>query len=404
MGTYDRPLALSLLRYAAAAFAQGGMPAGLQAVPAGTDELEWTLAAGLGPMLYCALDPVRADALPAAWRDRMRAADLSARTRHANLVAAAAELIDLCSTLGSVPLLLKGISLSEQHYPLGHLRPMTDIDILLPRQAHARLELLLLEHGYVPMPDFGVDERSCHGVPLLLPDRAAWVEVHWALFPPSSALRSNRLFSEEQLDAQTVSWVFRGRSVRRLSDEMQLIYLASGWTRDISSQDLHASFLPALFDALALLHAPNTRIDWDMLLGEVDNQAAAASLAILLAYVDRHGLYRLPPAVLPQLLGKQRLIGRVELAILHRLLDTHLLSHRRRVRAFESWHLVANLMARGPTVMKLVALPWKVLFPPGMPDRYRLTGQVERAVRRVRHLVAAARSRPAHQEVGGGER
>ncbi len=105
--------------------------------------LSWALAAGLGPLLYRAIRN-RPGSGSRELHDRLLGANLAAQVRHGELIDAALDVIELCLAAGVPVTLLKGISISEQHYPEGHLRPMTDIDILLPAVAFMSIEAQLL--------------------------------------------------------------------------------------------------------------------------------------------------------------------------------------------------------------------------------------------------------------------
>jgi hypothetical protein len=401
-GTRSEPLGLRLLRRAAicaGAPCHAAAPRLLQR-RAGETELDWLLAGGLGPMLYRMLTPDEADDLPSYWRDGLLSAELTARVQHAGMVDATVQLIDLCAR-SHVPLvLLKGISISEQHYPRGHLRPMGDIDVMVPQSCCDTLERQLLALGYRRQPGFEPDEWACHAAPLQHPEHAAWVELHTSVFPRNSPLCDNRLFSPPQLERELVSSTFAGRRVLRLTDEMQLVYAAAGWVRDMWGHDLHPSFLPPLFDAVYLIHTQKPALDWDKLMAMLDNEMAAASLCVMLSYLERHRLLGAQPSVLARLLGAQRLVQPVELALLHRMLDLHLLSAKPAFRLFQTWHVVANLITPGPPLWKVLRLPWNIAFPPGMAERYRLAYHRDRLARWWR---AARGTRSRHGEAAGAD-
>jgi hypothetical protein len=352
-------------------------------------QVGWLMEAGLGPLLYRSIGEGPHEALGPVFTELLLASDLAARLQHDNRVEAAAGLIDMGQQLGVRVVPLKGISLSEQHYPSGHLRPMGDIDVLIPGVAYAALERRMLANGYERAPGYVADASEAHGVPLYLPRCAVWVELHTALFPEDSPLRRNRLFGGPQLERELVSCTFAGRAVQRLSDEMQLIYAAAGWIRDMSSRDMHPSFLPPLFDAVYLLRGAGPRFDWDRLLRVLDNETAAASLCILLGYLARHGLHAPPREALCRLGVVQRLVGPLELRILHRVFDSRLSSGRRANHLFQSWHLFPNLIKPGLPIVKLLRLPWNVMFPPDRAARYQAGYQLARLARHSRRLFSA---------------
>ena len=78
---------------------------------------------------------------------------LQREVKHGNFVDTANEVIDVCRELQIRPTLLKGISISEQHYPVAHLRPMGDIDVLIPSDAYDSVESALLRRGYTREPN-----------------------------------------------------------------------------------------------------------------------------------------------------------------------------------------------------------------------------------------------------------
>jgi len=328
------------------------------------------------------------DRVPPAWRDALRSADLTAQVRFANLSETAVEVVDACQGVGVRPTLLKGISISHQHYPIPHLRPMGDLDILVPEAEFDRVESTLLRSGFVRQSDQVRPAGSHHGIPLCHPQRRVWVEVHSALFPTSSTLSSSALFSPARIAAHSVASTFQGRPVYRLTDELQLVYIASSWIRDLSHNQIHASLVLPLLDAVYLLKASGKFLDWDRVLAELENnELAAVSLLIMLACLSGHGLAPCASPQLPRIASRQRIIGAWERKIIERLLNTHLIGGRPFTRFFTKWTalIVLNtLLARSSRLRKLFALPWNIVFPPSLPNRYTVSfhaGRISRFLR-----------------------
>jgi hypothetical protein len=290
--------------------------------------------------------------------------------------------------------LLKGISVSEQYYPAGHLRPMGDIDVLVPQTAVAALVSALMERGYLPSPEFQVNEHVCHAAPLLHPVLSVWLEVHCALFPPNAAAGSNGAFDALRIAKASAPCTREGLPVLRLNDEMQLLYTAAAWLRDLCSQDLHLSHAPPLFDAIFLLHNKQRTFNWDRVLQGVRNETVAASLLLMLAYLSRHRLYAVDQDVLRALQSRQPILGPVELQLLLRVLDRRLLVPS--FRLFQSWHFFRNLLAPDRPAAKLAALPWKIAFPPSEPRRYQLGYHLERCGRLARRIGGRLVARTLH--------
>lgn len=150
---------------------------------------------------------------------------LAARVLTAEQFGAMEEILEACR--GHVPPLplLKGISISEQYYPVPHLRLMRDLDVLVDEAALPIVETLLSVLGYRQQsscpPTFYATHH--HSRPFFHPVHRLWVEVHRGLFPPASgAWGTDRLFTQEGLTQQRQPSVFQGHEVFRLSPELQL--------------------------------------------------------------------------------------------------------------------------------------------------------------------------------------
>ena len=317
----------------------------------------------------------------------MKGADLTAQVRHGNLCGAVNEIIDACGEKGVRVTLLKGISISEQHYPAGHLRSMGDIDILVPARDYELVESTFLRQGYIPKPDYEVDQWSPHGAPMFHPQRQVWFEVHTALFPGNTGLRSNETFSPESVAAQSVASTFHGRPVFRLANELQLVYIASYWVRDLARNGFHPSFVVPLLDAIYLLKASGPSLDWDGLLAHLDNDLAIASLYIMLDYLSRRGLVHCASPIVPRLASRQRIVGAMECRLISVMLDAYLVGDTALSGPFMDRHpmiaqsILNTLLGEGSHTGKLLSLPWNLVFPPGVPDRYSLRYHRERVMR-----------------------
>jgi hypothetical protein len=357
-------------------------------------QLQHVIDAGLAPLLFRAARESNVP-IPPVWRETLQGADLSAQVRHGNLIDTANEIIDVCNEKGVTVTLLKGISISDQFYPIAHERPMRDIDILVPQHDCESVESALLLRGY-RRSDFDMGEDPYHGPPLRHEGRQVWVEVHSALFPKGAALLRNHLFSPSHIAAQSVASTFHGRPIHRLTDELQLVYIASYWIRDLTGNWIHPSFLPPLFDAVYLLKASGRTLDWDGLLGWLDNEMAAASLYVLLAYICRSGLDSSAARILPRLASRQHIVGPADLRMIFAVLDTYLIrgrpvagpfSDRRRTIIMRT---LEALLASGSHVTKLLRVPWNVAFPPLAADRYHLQFQLDRMTRMLRSIGLGA--------------
>ena len=311
----------------------------------------WVLEGGLGALLHHAC-AAGLDDVPAAWREALRSAELTARVLHAGRVETTLDILDACDTVQVPAVLLKGISVSEQFYPAGHLRPMTDVDVLLPREARAAVEEVLLRRGYMRLA-WEHDPKHHHGAPLCQPRLGTFVELHVALFPSDSPLSEGATFRPERLLEQAVDSHYHGRPVRRLPPGLQLAYTAATWFNDMRTHGRpEPSHLPAAFDAAYLLQGCGSSIDWTDLLEALDNPWAKASLHLTLSYLPRFGVRPAPAEVLARMGEERTLVGPIQRRFIHRMLERQLFG----------------------------AQPWRHPLPPPMLGRYSLREQLRKRV------------------------
>jgi hypothetical protein len=379
-----RGLLFDLLAYAATNRASGSVHIPAHRLEEVDDrQMQWVSDAGLAPLLYRA-SREGIDQVPTARRQMLLSAHLTAIVTHGNLIDATCEIVEACEARGIRVTLLKGISISDQHYPDAHLRPMGDIDILAPPSLSATVESTILQLGYRRKVDYQHREGAHHGAPLFHPGWHAWVEVHNALFSENTDLRRGRIFSPAHVAARCVSSTFHGRAVNRLADELQLVYIASSWVRDLSGHGIRASFVPPLLDAVYLLNATGNTLNWDRLLNSLDNPMAVASLYVMLSYLCRNNLCQVAPPMLSRLASSQHVIGPLVLWIIHSMLDRYLLGGRPFSRFIRAWHVsivLSTLLAPGSSARKLASVPWNILFPPSVAERYSVRYQLGRIAR-----------------------
>ena len=199
---------------------------------------------------------------------------------------------------------------------------------------------------------------------------------------PSSARET---FDPAQLLIETVPSEFCGRRVRRLTDTVQLAYIASCWVQDLSEQSIHPSLVNSLFDAVNLLRVSDRTFNWDRLVSSLDNELATASTYVLIAYLSRMKHPGVPRSIACDLRNRQNLIGDPELAVLLALIEKFLVAGRP-YSYFHSWHIWQNLFKPGVHMRKVLMLPWRIAFPPTYPDRFNARVQARRAKRWIQGL------------------
>lgn len=332
------------------AAAQGRRDLPLSAFPEA--QIDWAIETGLGPLLTYTT-AAAAPEVTSPQEPILQAAELTARLLTAEALDAMEEMLDACA--GHVPplTLLKGISIATQYYPRPHLRPMRDLDVLVEQEAVARVEAVLRSLGYrqqagQPLRTFGTHH---HGIPFLHPVRGLWVEVHWGLFPPRIPVGADRVFSLDHVRSQCQPSSFRGRAVMRLSPELQIVYIAAHWARDLR----RIGGLVAMLDVLYLLRQTGAMVRWDQLLTWLEGSAAAISITLLFTYLVRAGLIDLAPDLLRDLWRTQHSFNRATLSLWHRFLDRHL------VMGGPQGMAVYPLRLSGPPVRSLWQVSWALL-------------------------------------------
>ena len=340
-------LILELLKHVAGSSGPDETGRVAQALSLSSDrEFTWAVAAGLGPLLLRAIRD-QTTVLPASRHEILLSSDLTARLLHALRIDAATEVIDVCASVGARVTLLKGISISEQYYPQGYLRTMSDVDLLLPVEVIPVVEAELLRRGYGHGPEHP-GEDSHHGAPLLDRERQVWIELHKALFPRSSGLLSGQAFGAANIAAHSTESRLCGRAVFRLSNEFQAAYLAATWVLDLTLASCIRASSPHCSTRCCYKDRPNSTVNWDRVLDWLDNEMARASLHVMLSYLARHGICKPPPP--DRLARARRLVGHLELPIMHAVLDRYLLGAR----------------------------TWTLPMPPPVPGRYNLRWQLRK--------------------------
>ena len=330
-----RPELISL--FEAIASARADLP--LTGFTPGT--IGWAIQSGLGPLLYRAGKDNAHNSTSGLWTD-LKAADLTARVIMAEHLEAMCEIIDACD--GRLPLtLLKGISIAEEYYPEPHLRLMRDIDILLPKQYFPAVKTVLEQLGYRQEDHpAALYANHHHAAPFFHEEKNVWVEVHHALIAPRRRAGSAAVFQGDAVASQLRDTRFQGRKVRRLSPEMELIYLATHWSQDFPGM----GGMVAMVDAIYLLKTVGFGLRWDWIIRSVPNSFAASHLYLLLHYLERQRLLCIPGAVMHELFLHQPSFGRATLAAARAMLDRYCVTGR----------------PMGRLLNKGVALTWNALM------------------------------------------
>ncbi|HEY0154597.1 MAG TPA: nucleotidyltransferase family protein [Longimicrobium sp.] len=225
------------------------------------------LAHGLGPMLFAAVQdagiaPAGTPWVPLAGYARDAATRyLLARVEQGRIEAA-------LGAAGIEWVWLKGYALAHTVYPRPALRPMKDLDLLVPPERCDDAERAVLALGYRPAADaplmFRGGGRVSHHLPTLRSPSGLLVEMHTSLHPSQLLRVSEHL---HWFRAQVVETEAAGVRVRHFTPEAQLLHLAA---HAILQHGEAERYLQRFLDC-HLVVAGTPRLDWDVVL----RQAAA---------------------------------------------------------------------------------------------------------------------------------
>lgn len=320
-------------------------------------EIDWIVRSGLGPMGFDAAKG-NAENLASPHWSVLQAADLTARVIAGDQIEAMGEIIDAARGQVERLTLLKGVSLADECYPEFHLRPMRDIDVLVPRSCVPRLEGALRNLGYrqtrASRP--GAYGAHHHTAPFFHAEKGVWVEVHHHLISAKNRSCGDPVFQLANVMAQSRPAVFRGREVYRLGAEFQLIYLAAHW-----AQEFHTvGGMIAAIDVIHLLNHHAGRLSWRMIFNWIEGSITASDLYLLLSYLDRRRLIDLPGDLLARLFLIQRRFGSWSLKAAHSLMDRYMLEGR----DFGGVMSRRNLSVAWQTLLLPIPSPFKLLLIP----------------------------------------
>jgi hypothetical protein len=147
-----------------------------------------------------------------------------------------------------------------------------------------------------------------------------------------------------------------------LSDELQVVYIASHWAGQFSV----IGGMIAMLDLIYLLRRAADALHWGRILAWLHDASTATPLYLLLSYLHRHDVITLPSDVLHALFVRQRVFGSLNYTILCRLIHRYIVEGRSfgRVRSFRNLAILWNtLLLPGPPLRNLTLVPWNVCVP-----------------------------------------
>lgn len=193
---------------------------------------------------------------------------------------------------GDVPvMMIKGLALSLEAYANPSLRPMSDVDLLVPPDRVAAAIHVLGQAGFAPDPAAGVPiDRGPHAIQLCGPGGAE-VDLHCR--PLTGAMRADeRRWLWDTAMASTLGEV---RVLRPAPTALLLYAVLHGIWAQVTSP---IRWIP---DAVTLLRKDGDAIDWDRLLDFAARHHLLARLGAAMTFLQREFAVILPPRVAARL-------------------------------------------------------------------------------------------------------
>ncbi|NOG84541.1 MAG: nucleotidyltransferase family protein [Planctomycetes bacterium] len=186
---------------------------------------------GIGPLLYNSLKSFqKTDSIPVEFMGKVKAAYYDTVARNMCLYAELERILEAFDNGGIEVIILKGAALAQTVYGDIGLRPMSDIDLLVKKQALPDAERILYGAGYF------LDERETsgwyqrnrhHHMNYIHQEKSVPVEIHWhianKIHPSRIRDFDNEMIAEWRRGAMAVK--ISGRPVRILSPEDCIFHL-----------------------------------------------------------------------------------------------------------------------------------------------------------------------------------
>ena len=252
------------------------------------------LGHGLGPVLLAAVRDAAIVPAGSPWAPLVGYAREAAR-RYLLARVEQGRIEGVLAPLGIEWVWLKGYALAHSVYPSPALRPMKDLDLLVPAERCEEAERAVLALGYAPATDappmFPGAGREAHHLPTLRTPSGLLVEMHTGLHPSGLLRVSEHL---QWFRAQVTETDAGGARVRHFRPEAQLLHLAA---HAILQHGEAERYLQRFYDC-HLVVARTPRLDWDVVLGQAAALDWTYALHRALARAREHFATPVPEHVL----------------------------------------------------------------------------------------------------------
>jgi len=262
---------------------------------------------GLGPLLFARLKRSGARArIPAdAWK-RLRLVYLASASRNTRLFRGLHTVLGNLHSVGVPVVVLKGALLAEAVYGDTAVRPMCDVDLMVPRAEMPKAWTVLLDLGGVCMER---TQRAAPAPETLSRDVESWcrrephlpgvairrliIELHWTLVPSAGPVRVDAAGLWHRARPATIA----GAEVLALSPEDLLLHLC---LHVCSKHRLDAGLL-SFCDIAETVRRYRDRLDWNRVVHTTREWGAARHAALTFDLVGRMLGTSVPDDVLDRL-------------------------------------------------------------------------------------------------------
>jgi hypothetical protein len=237
------------------------------------------------PLVYRRLGP---DAFDAEVVGRLKGLYRRSWSRNQLLFKRAAEAIELLEAVGIETLVTKGASLALLFYGDVGVRPMDDVDVLVPIERTGEAISVLAAAGWSPDKEDPATWAQVHHSLGFAGPHEGEVDLHWfSLWQPAS---------DRELWAASVPMELAGTGTRAPNAADQLLLACVHGTP--------WSPLPPfrwIADAVTVIRAGGEQLDWGRLAAEAERRRLTVATAAALAYLREEFGAEVPDAVLRQL-------------------------------------------------------------------------------------------------------
>lgn len=277
---------------------------------------------GLAPILY-SFTRRRAADLPPDLSDLLAASYRQNKARSIILLGEAATIVAALEARGIPCIPLKGAALAEDLYGDPTLRPMTDVDLLVPHEAVPVAREVMLAAGFEEeegdLREGFEEEFRCEISFFRTVPFPARIEIHWGLL---------NFGGHEAWTAEAISRSVVTERGRRLTEEDTLLYLAAH-----SAYHHQNDRLMWEFDVALLLQARGDALDHETVGDLAQRHRLLMPFRWALETGERLGV---PPPPHLALVAQNRRVGRVERWMLRYARDPQLASAVRTVLTIRS--------------------------------------------------------------------